>query len=100
MKPTVVIIVSLIIAGVITFTTSVWFGITIAAVSLLYQYYLNYGRTEAANRSDAPLSGSQLDIMRNAVFVIPLIVALVRGAWIVAGAIVIVFLVNLFTAYA
>jgi hypothetical protein len=90
------IIFSLAVAGVIAYTTSWGLGLMLALACLLYQVLLQYGRPVFFSEPASPAKGYTLDVMRIGVFLIPLIGALLSGAWRAAVATVVVCLINLF----
>jgi hypothetical protein len=87
------IIISMVVAILIGITTSWVLGILLGLSCVVYQVILDYGRSTTRIRTVR--GATLLDIARSGVFLIPLIVALGSGAWLAAGAIVVVFGVNL-----
>ena len=95
-----VILISLVIGGSIAATLSVPFGISIILASLLYQIILNFGRhSRFWARYGTVIGGYILDGLRTLVFLLPFLGALLQGFWLIVVAIVIVYFINLFTAY-
>jgi len=96
----VVILISLVIGGIIAATLSVPFGIAIIIASLLYQVILNFGRhSRFWVRHGSVIGGYILDGLRTLVFLLPFLGAVLQDFWLIAVAIVVVFFINLFTAY-
>jgi predicted PurR-regulated permease PerM len=89
------IIVSLAVAGVIAYTTSWGLGLMLALACLLYQVILQYGRPRFFSEPASSAPGYTLDVVRLGVFLIPLIGAVLSGAWLAVVATVVVCLINL-----
>jgi hypothetical protein len=68
-------------------------GVIIVIVALIYQAILQYGRRVVRT---TVVAATTRDIIRLAIFIIPLISALINGLWLVAGGIFIALLINLF----
>jgi hypothetical protein len=90
------IIISIIIAILIAVTISGVLGILIAFCCVVYQAILEYGRTKKSSGPAAIRVALVGDIVRNGVFLIPLVLALINGMWLVALATVVVYGINIF----
>jgi hypothetical protein len=99
MRPAAVIIISLAIAGIIIYASSVPFGIAIVIACLLYQVILDFGRSQFSYRHLSVAGGFILDGVRFLLFLLPFLGALLQGFWFSAGSIAITFFINPFTSY-
>jgi hypothetical protein len=89
---------SLIIAVVVAIYAAVWVGLGIAFAAIVFQLVLSYGRSQASTKViNSPLSGALADIVRNGVFLIPLILAIVVRSWFGIIAVIVSYLLTLMT---
>lgn len=90
---TAAIIISMVVAVAVAAYASVGLGILIALACGVFQAILSYSRSRSRGTVQGGLA---LDLTRSGVFLIPLIGALLQSLWVVAGATVAVYLVNMF----
>jgi uncharacterized membrane protein len=99
MSQNVAIALGAIIGAVIAFTLSAWWGVYIAIAGFVHNTILDYGRSEYAAARTTIAWATFRDIFRLAIFVIPLIIALIQKEWLIAVAIFVTLMINTFTKY-
>ena len=88
--------VAMLVAILVAVMSHLWVGVSLGLAVLMFQFVLSYGRSQASLAViNTPARGVLSDLVRNGVFLIPLILSIVARSWLGLAGVIISYLLSI-----
>jgi len=89
----------LLLAMFLGFDSGIWIGLSLVLGVLVFEVMLSFGRSQASTSViNSPAKGAMADIIRNGVFLIPLVISIASQSWLGVVGVIVAYLLSMIAA--